>query len=81
MLFANFTKGPHFHGRAEENRLSVFTREEDRTMTQPATRNFKVKPQAEQTENFDFEQSSDLCDFGFVLVKMEAQPTQDQAAE
>ena len=38
-------------------------------MTQPAKRKSKVKPQTEQAENFDFEQSSDLCDFGFVLVR------------
>jgi len=81
LLFANFTNARHFHGRVKENRLTVFKREEEPTMTQPATRNTKVKPQREQAENFDFEQSSDLCDFGFVLVKTEDQAAQDQPAE
>ena len=47
-------------------------------MTQPATRT-NNKPTAAKDD--DFEQSSDLCDFGFVLIKTEDQPTYDQAAE
>jgi hypothetical protein len=49
-------------------------------MTQPATRMNK-KLTAAKDDDFDFEQSSDLCDFGFVLIKTEDQPTHDPAAQ
>ena len=49
-------------------------------MTQPVAKNSK-KPAAEKAEDFEFEQSSDLCDFGFALVETGAEAQPDAQSE